>query len=85
MGFIDPDGLLVIAGRIKDIIIRSGENISPMEVEKAILELDAVREAKVLGAPHPIWGESVEACIVTDTGTVDEAAMKAALRDWLPG
>jgi fatty-acyl-CoA synthase len=83
LGFIDPDGLLVIAGRIKDIIIRSGENISPMEVEKAILELDAVREAKVLGAPHPIWGESVEACIVTDTGTVDEAAMKAALRDRL--
>jgi fatty-acyl-CoA synthase len=64
LGRFGSDGMLQFAGRIKDIIIRSGENISPVEIERVLLEQPEVREAKVLGAAHPIWGESVEACLV---------------------
>ncbi len=62
---IDGD-MLQLTGRLKDIIVRCGENISPVEVEQALMTVEGVREAKVLGVPHPIWGESAEACIVTE-------------------
>ena len=80
LGMIAEDGLLQLAGRIKDIIIRSGENISPQEIEKVMMEEDNIREVKVLGAPHPIWGESVEACVVLKGGELDEKALRASLR-----
>ena len=80
LGMIAEDGLLQLAGRIKDIIIRSGENIAPSEIEKAMMEEDAVLEVKVMGAPHPIWGESVEACVVTKGEELDEDALRTALR-----
>ena len=63
LGYFDNEGYLHLSGRIKDVIIRGGENISPLEVENALYKLDYIREAKVMGAPHPIYGESVEACI----------------------
>jgi len=82
LGFFDDDGYLHLAGRIKDIIIRGGENISPSEIETALNQLDGIREAKVMGAPHPIYGESVEACVtMTDGGaSFDQEKIKAALR-----
>lgn len=82
LGYFDADGYLHLSGRIKDIIIRGGENISPSEVESALNQLDNIREAKVMGAPHPIYGESVEACVtMTDSGaSFDQEAIKAALR-----
>jgi len=70
LGAFEKDGMLRLTGRIKDIIIRCGENISPSDVEKVLLEEENITEVKVLGAPHPVWGESVEACIVVK----DEAA-----------
>ena len=79
LGMIAEDGLLLLAGRIKDIIIRSGENISPSEIEKVMMENPAIRQVKVLGAPHPIWGESVEACVVYNGEAPDEATMRASL------
>ena len=80
LGLFDETGLLLLAGRIKDIIIRNGENISPMEIETALMEEPSVREAKVMGAPHPLWGESVEACVVYGAEPPDEDALRAALR-----
>ena len=80
LGMIAEDGLLQLAGRIKDIIIRSGENISPQEIEKAMMEEECIREVKVLGAPHPIWGESVEACVVINTDSLDTEALRKSLR-----
>ena len=80
LGMIASDGLLQLAGRIKDIIIRSGENISPQDIEKAMMEEDCIREVKVLGAPHPIWGESVEACVVLNGDELDEKKIRASLR-----
>ena len=82
LGYFDEDGFLHLAGRIKDVIIRGGENISPAEIENALNQMDNIREAKVMGAPHPIYGESVEACVtMTDGGaSFDQEAVKTALR-----
>ena len=82
LGYLDADGYLHLSGRIKDVIIRGGENISPSEIESALNRMENIREAKVMGAPHPIYGESVEACVtMTDGGkSFDQEALKAALR-----
>ena len=82
LGYFDEDSFLHLAGRIKDVIIRGGENISPSEIENALNQMDNIREAKVMGAPHPIYGESVEACVtMTDGGaSFDQETIKAALR-----
>ena len=82
LGSFDEEGYLYLAGRIKDVIIRGGENISPSEVESALNQMENIREAKVMGAPHPIYGESVEACVtMTDGGaSFDQEALKKALR-----
>ena len=83
LGRFDSDGMLQFSGRIKDIIIRSGENISPVEIEKVLLEQPEVSAAKVMGAAHPIWGESVEACLVLREGPLDEEAFRARLKEKL--
>ncbi len=80
LGRMTEDGLLQLAGRIKDIIIRSGESISPQDIEQVMMEESAIREVKVLGAPHPIWGESVEACVVLRGDSFDEDALRTSLR-----
>lgn len=82
LGYFDEDGYLHLSGRIKDVIIRGGENISPSEIESALNRMESIREAKVMGAPHPIYGESVEACItMTDGGaSFDPEGIKNALR-----
>lgn len=79
LAVIDEDGIVRLMGRIKEIIIRKGENISPFEVETALLAEPSVREVKVFGMPHPDWGESVEACVVFNGDAPDEKS----LRDFL--
>ena len=61
---MDPDGYVFIVGRIKEIIIRGGENVSPLEVEQAIARHPAVGEAAAIGIPDPILGEAIGACVV---------------------
>ena len=61
---MDADGYVQITGRIKDLIIRAGENIHPLEVEDCILEHDGVREASVVGVPDERYGEAVAAFII---------------------
>ena len=63
LGYLTSDGNLAINGRLKDIIIRGGENISPYEIEKEILTLDEVKNCKVLGKKAPIMQEKIVACI----------------------
>ena len=57
VGRLDEDGYLVLVDRIKDMIIRGGENLYPKEIENALHTHPAVREAAVIGAPHPVCGE----------------------------
>ncbi len=62
---MDKDGFLFIVDRIKDMIVTGGENVYSKEVEDRILEHPAVSQAAVIGTPHPDWGETVTAVIVT--------------------
>ena len=64
----DADGYLWFAGRLKQIIIRGGSNIAPQEVEEAIYQHPAVLETGVIGLPHPLWGQTVAACVVLREG-----------------
>jgi acyl-CoA synthetase (AMP-forming)/AMP-acid ligase II len=60
---LDARGYLRIQGRIKDMIIRGGENIYPREVEDVLFDHPAVAEAVVIGVPDSEWGEVVAACV----------------------
>lgn len=85
LGLLDPEGYLYLAGRIKDVIIRGGENISPAEIEAELTAIEGVGDAKVMGAPHAIYGESVEACVTTRGATqLDEGRVLEALRTRMP-
>lgn len=82
LGYYDPQGYLHLAGRIKDIIIKSGENISPSEIEEIIGKYPNIKEVKVVGVPHPESGESVEACLtVDDKDSFDIEKLKQYLKD----
>ena len=63
---LDPDGWLTIVGRSKDVIIRGGENIATMEIERVLEAHPAVREAVVVGEPDERLGERVCAVVVLD-------------------
>ncbi|WP_181802850.1 class I adenylate-forming enzyme family protein [Streptomyces shenzhenensis] len=79
-GYLDTDGDLVIAGRLKDTIITGGENVDPVEVEQAVLQHPAVAEAVVVGVPDPVWGQRVTAVLVTHPGeTVEPEALQSYL------
>ncbi len=60
----DEDGFFYIMGRKKDMILRGGANVYPKEVEDALYEHPAVKEAAVIGLPHKMWGEEVVACVI---------------------
>ena len=63
-GILDEDTYLQLTGRIKELIIRAGENIAPREIDEVLLSHPAVAEAVCFGVPHPTWGEEVEAAVV---------------------
>ena len=86
LGYFDQDGYLHLSGRIKDVIIRGGENISPSEIENALYQVESIKDAKVMGAPHPIYGESVEACVTMreDETSFDPDRIKAELLPKIP-
>ncbi|MEP5567594.1 MAG: class I adenylate-forming enzyme family protein [Halioglobus sp.] len=59
IGYLDADGFLFLADRAKDMIIRGGENIYPIEIENEMLEHEAVKEVAAIGLPHERLGEEV--------------------------
>jgi long-chain acyl-CoA synthetase len=67
-GFIDDHGFLFLAGRIDDVIVRGGENISPGEVEKILRAHEAIDDVAVVGVPSVEWGETLAAAIVLKHG-----------------
>ena len=68
VGRFDEDGYLVLVDRIKDMIIRGGENLYPKEIENALHAHPAVLEAAVVGAPHPVLGEVPVASVALHAG-----------------
>ena len=78
LAYLDADGFVYISGRIKDMIIRGGNNIYATDVEAVILEHPDVQEAAVVGVPHQVLGEDVGAYVVRKPGTtLDEATLTA--------
>jgi acyl-CoA synthetase (AMP-forming)/AMP-acid ligase II len=65
---MDSEGYITITGRIKDLIIRGGENIHPLEVENCLFANDAVKEVSVVGIPDEKYGEVVAAFVVPVKG-----------------
>ncbi|MFJ8060995.1 AMP-binding protein [Streptomyces sp. NPDC096142] len=72
------DGYLTITGRLKELIIRSGENIHPREVEQALLQAPGVADAAVAGIPHRTLGEVPVAYVVPACGELDVGAVLSA-------
>jgi acyl-CoA synthetase (AMP-forming)/AMP-acid ligase II len=63
-GYLDDEGYLHLVARIKELINRGGEKISPREIDEVLLAHPAVAEAVCFGVPHGTWGEEVEAAVV---------------------
>jgi len=77
-GWIDDAGYLYLDGRIDDVIVRGGENLSPGEIEEVLLQHPAIRDAVVLGVPDQEWGEVVAAVVVAEEGaSIDEGEVRA--------
>ena len=70
LAMMDEDGYIHISGRIKDLIIRGGENISPKEIEDFLYTYEGVMDAQVIGVPSKKYGEEVMAWIKTKEGVI---------------
>jgi fatty-acyl-CoA synthase len=68
LGMLDDEGNLHITGRVKELIIRCGENISPVEVESCIRNYPGIEDVKVIGVPAEVIQEKVVACIILRKG-----------------
>lgn len=95
---MDEDGYVKITGRIKDLIIRGGENIHPLEIENVVFKMESVSEVSVAGVPDERYGEVVAAFVVVHKGVrvgvddrgrgdvdVDNAAAQSASTDAVVG
>ncbi|WP_277406505.1 AMP-binding protein [Lacrimispora xylanisolvens] len=67
-GYLDEDGCLHITGRKKELIIRGGENIAPVEIENCILDLPEIKAVKVVGVAAQVLQEEIAACIIMEPG-----------------
>lgn len=67
-GWMDTEGYIYLAGRVDDIIIRGGENISPEEIENVLCSFAKIDEAACIGVPDPEWGQEPKAIVVLKQG-----------------
>jgi acyl-CoA synthetase (AMP-forming)/AMP-acid ligase II len=82
LGYMDEDGFVFVTGRMKELIIKGGENIAPREIDEALLKHPAVLEAAAVGIPDALYGQDIMACIVLKPGsccTIDELRAFSAL------
>src|SRR5262249_21959057 len=81
----DPEtGAVTLLGRSSELILSGGFNVYPREVEEALAAYPGIREAAVVGRPHPEWGEVPVAYLVVERA-VDEAELVAHLKGQLAG
>jgi long-chain acyl-CoA synthetase len=85
LGYIDKDGYVYITGRKKDLIIRGGVNISPLEITDWLLQNPDVQEAATIGVPDAVRGEEVACFVVPKAGKkLDETIIIAHCKKKLP-
>jgi fatty-acyl-CoA synthase len=81
-----PDGFVCIVGRLKEMVIRGGENVYPAEVEEALRGHPGVRDAAVFGVPCPVYGEEVRAAFLPrSTPPPSEAELRGFLKSRIAG
>lgn len=84
---MDSNGYLKITGRIKDLIIRGGENIHPLEIENCLLANPKVKDVSVVGLPDERYGEVVAAFVVRATASVgdtkEEEIREEEIKNWV--
>ena len=81
-GFLDADGYLFITGRLKEIINRAGEKISPYEIDETLMDHPDICQAAAFAAPHPSLGEDVAAAVVLRE---DRRLTESMIREYLHG
>jgi fatty-acyl-CoA synthase len=79
LGLLDEDGYVHLVGRRKEVIIRSGFNVYPREVEDRLEAHPAVREAAVVGVPDQVLGEAICACVLQEEGAI---VTGQEIKDW---
>jgi len=84
LGIKDAEGFVRVTGRSKDLIIRGGVNIAPLEIDEVLLKHPGVAEAAAVGVPDKIYGEEVVCYVVPKDRTLTEAAMLEHCRKFLP-
>jgi long-chain acyl-CoA synthetase len=77
LGSVDDDGFVTIRSRKKELIIRSGFNVYPAEVENVIRSIDGIQDVTVIGLPDPLYGEAVHAAVISD---LDETELSVRLK-----
>ncbi|RJR50591.1 MAG: long-chain fatty acid--CoA ligase [Desulfobacteraceae bacterium] len=70
IGYMDEDGFVFVTGRLKELIIKGGENIAPREIDEALYRHPAVLEAAAVGIPDKVYGEEILACVALKPGYV---------------
>lgn len=84
LAMIDEDGYVQIVGRLKDMILRGGENIYPREIEDVLHTHARIVDAYVVGLPDPVYGETVVAAVhMAEGGVTDEEELRAYCRQHL--
>ncbi|MCF8129853.1 MAG: AMP-binding protein [Deltaproteobacteria bacterium] len=68
LGYMDEDGFVFVTGRIKELIIKGGENIAPKEIDEALYQHKAVMDAAAVGIPDDAYGEEIMACVTLQPG-----------------
>ena len=83
LGHRDDDGFYFVTGRLKELIIKGGENIAPREIDEALLKHPAVLEAAAVGVSDPHYGQDIAACVVLKRGEVctEDALREHCLRE----
>jgi len=76
LAVIDKDGYCNITGRLKDVVIRGGENVYPREVEEYLYTHPAIADVQVVGVPDEKYGEELCACIIVRDSSVTEADIR---------
>ena len=84
LGYRDADGFYFITGRLKELIIKGGENIAPREIDEALLKHPAVLEAAAVGVPDANYGQEILACVVLKPGrnAARPSCARFAWRNW---
>jgi acyl-CoA synthetase (AMP-forming)/AMP-acid ligase II len=85
LGFIDDDGYLFIEARRTDLIVTGGENVNPIEVEKALLQIPFIKDACVFPKQNKTWGQIVACAVKVDDTSINEKMIKEILKQKIAG